>query len=252
MKLALFSTLILSAGLAHAYQVGDQFQFAGTDSSGNACAIQFQIAQSGHASAEYLKDKESIQGFILYSTSTGSSFSTPRSEAFSGHMDVSVGSSLLSGKSFTDSSSHSSPDGFSTRSESSKFAMYGRSLAEITSASGSYYLSGMFSTTKRSNEFSCKHMQAVKAQDMSQIISNIKSLEAAQIKAAQAERAQKLAEQQRQEALEKEKERQQRIAAAAVEQAKREEAARQEPARRAAIDAERAAQGLTPIDWSKN
>ena len=250
MKLALFSTLILSAGLAQAYQVGDRLQFVGTDSSGNPCAIEFQVSSPYNASADYVKDKEFIQSVTVYSTPTGSTFSTPKSDAFSGHMGVTVGFSLLSGKSFTYSTGSYSPDGFSSRSTDTEFQMSGRSLGEITSASGSYKLSGTFST-KQSNEFSCKHMQPAKAQDMNQITSSIAKLTIEQDKEAKAERARKYEEQKRQEAIEKQKEIDARVKEIEKAQAKREEAARQEPARRAAIDAERAAQGLTPIDWSK-
>ena len=228
--------------LAHAYQAGDVFQYVGIDRSGQACAFSLQIDNLQNPDYD-----ESTRSYKFYSTYENSRYYSSEHSA-GGHLLKISRPWFGNGDSFEGKWSDSAPE----YSSDDSISLKGKSLDRITAitASSTRSGSGWFGDGYSYNhKFVCLQTQPVSIDQFQSTIQAIDIITKDQIKKAKEQQAAKEKaefEARKAEAakIAAEKARQASERAAAEEKRKQEE-----PARRAKIDAERAAAGLTKIEW---
>ncbi|MGZ3652224.1 MAG: hypothetical protein ACXWR1_08210 [Bdellovibrionota bacterium] len=239
-------SLIFVSNLAHAYKAGDTLQFVGEGKDG-PCAIQVAIGLGHNLDA----NEEFLEKVHLYTTFNNDHYFSRDSGNLSLPKIVTMKESVLHGRYFKYESHESNPDGLGTEFTSSSLYLYGSSLSALKKAEAKYSLGHTFTTTA-SGKFNCKKLQAVSPKDFEAAVHGIKELSEAQRNIYEAAVELKEKQEMQAEADAKAKAELKEEQKAADLKAQGDQAKRDEPARRAAIDAERVAKGLSPIDWSKD
>jgi hypothetical protein len=243
-NIALLVASLLTAGSAQAYNIGDRLQFVGVDKNNGTCAVHFKIGPP----STYLPVGETLQEVQLYSTLDASKHFSSWPDF--GDRTVFMTESFLWGRYFSSHTSNSRPEGFETRRNETSLTIYGKSLGEITHVDASDWVKFTFSSN-RGGDFTCRNMRPITQEQLADVVTRIQSENTAQRAEARRLKDERIAKARKEANDATAKAHAERTLRDQKLKAEQEERERNEPIRREAIDADRKAKGLAPIDWSQ-